>query len=126
MLFLFVNGPIVCPKEARSNFFAVQAVTFWPLIRIVVRSKKLINPRKMNGEVLIDTLFLRSMVPMVIPGHHQILFEPFGIGAEIAVGPGRVKGDKNQIRQDDRLRKSEHERNKDKSAHQSVVYKVGA
>ena len=114
------------PQKARRNFFAVQAVTFRPLIRIVVSSKQFIDPRKMNSKVLIDPLFLRGMVPMMISGHHQKLFEPFRIGTEIAMSPGRVKGDKNQIRQDDRLRKSKHERNKDKSAHQCVVYKVGA
>jgi len=64
-------------------------------------------------------------VPMVISGHNQKLFEPFGIGTEIAMSPGSVKGNKNQIRQDDRLRKSKHERGKDKSAHKCVVYKVG-
>jgi len=63
---------------------------------------------------------------MMISGHHQKLFEPFRIGTEIAMRPGSVKGDKNQIPQDDRLRKPKHERNKDKSAHQSFVHKVGA
>src|ERR1700730_9860874 len=80
----------------------------------------------MNSKVLIDGLFLRGMVPMMISGHNQKLFEPFGIGTEIAMSPSSVKGDKNQIRQDDRLRKSEHERNQDKSSHEGVVYKVGA
>ncbi len=41
------------------------------------------------------------------------------------MSPGGVKGDKDQIRQDDRLRKAKHERNKDKSAHKCVVHKVG-
>ena len=50
----------------------------------------------------------------------------WGIRAEIAMRPGSVKGNKNQIRQDDRLRKSQHERSQDKSAHQCVVHKVGA
>jgi len=80
----------------------------------------------MDSKVLVDALFLRGMVPMVISGHDQILFEPVSIGTEIAMSPGGVKGDENQIRQDDRLRKSKHERNKDKSAHKCVVDKVGA
>src|SRR5216684_4129443 len=109
-----------------GNFFAIQTITFRPFIRIVISSKKFINPRKMNSKVLVDGLFLRSMVPMMISGHNQKLFEPFSIGTEIAVSPGSVKGDKNQICQDDRLRKSKHERSKDKSAHKCVVYKVGA
>src|SRR5882757_10720030 len=95
-----------------------------PFSGIVVSSKKLINPRKMNSKVLVDALFLRSMVPMMISGHDQKLFEPFGIGTEITMSPSRVNGDKNQIRHDDRLRKPKHERSKDKSAHQGVVYKV--
>src|SRR5580700_385401 len=114
------------PEKALRNFLAVQAVTFRPLLGIVVSPKKLIDPRKMNGEVLIDTLLLRSMVPMVVSGHNQKLFNPLCVGTEIAMSPGSVKGHKNQIRQDDRLRKSKHERNKDKSAHESVVYEVGA
>src|SRR3981081_1081690 len=80
----------------------------------------------MNSKVLIDALFLRSMVPMMISGHNQILLDPFSIGTEVAMSPGSVEGNKNQIRQDDRLRKAQHERNKDKSAHKCVVYKVGA
>src|SRR5438876_217625 len=62
------------PEEVRRNFFAVQAVTFRPHIGIVVRSKNSIDPRKMNGEVVIDALFLRSVVPMMISGHNQKLF----------------------------------------------------
>ena len=99
---------------------------FRPFIRIVVSSKKSIDPRKMDRKVLVDALFLRSMVPMMISGHNQILFQPFCVGTEIAMSPGGVKGDENQIRQDDRLRKSKHERNKDKSAHECVVHEVGA
>src|SRR5579859_3154463 len=114
------------PHKARGYFLAVQAVTFRPLIWIVVSSEKFIDPRKMNGKVFIDALFLRSMVPVMISGHDQKLFQPFGIRAEIAMGPGSVQGNKNQIRQDDRLRKSKHHGNKDKSAHQRVVHKVGA
>jgi len=63
---------------------------------------------------------------MVISGHDQISFEPLRVGAEVAMSPGGVKGDENQIRQNDRLRKSEHDGNEDKSAHQCVVYKIGA
>src|SRR6476660_3158483 len=99
---------------------------FRPFIRVVIGSKNLINPRKMNSKVLIDAHFLRSMVPMMISGHNQILFKPFSVGTEIAMSPDSVNGNKNQIRHDDRLRKSKHERNKDKSAHECVVYKVGA
>src|SRR5580658_8806106 len=114
------------PEKALRNFLAVQTVTFRPLIRIVVGPKKFIDPRKMNGEVFIDALFLRSVVPMMVSGHDQKLLNPFCVGTEIAVSPGSVQGDKNQICQDDRLRKSKHERNEDKSAHECVVHKVGA
>src|SRR5438876_5381665 len=114
------------PQKVRRNLFAVQAITFRPHVGIVVSSKNLIDPRKMNGKVLVDRLFLRRMVPMVISGHDQKLFDPFGVGTEIAMSPGGVKGHKNQIRQDDRLRKSKHQRSKDKSAHECVVHKVGA
>src|SRR5262249_54640760 len=80
----------------------------------------------MNREVFVDGLFLRSVVPMMVSGHDQELFDPFGIGAEITMRPGGVKGDKDQIPQDDGLRKSEHEGSKNKSAHKRVVHKVGA
>src|SRR5260221_9618031 len=80
-----------------------------PFIGIVVSSKKFINPRKMNSKVLVDALFLRSMVPMMISGHNQKLFEPFRVGTEIAMNPSGVKSDKDQIHQDDRLRKSKRE-----------------
>ena len=73
-----------------------------------MRPKDFINPRKMNRKILVDGLFLRSVVPMMISGHNQELFEPFGIGAEVAMGPSSVEGDKNQIGQDDRLRKPQH------------------
>ena len=80
----------------------------------------------MDGKILVDALFLRSMVPMMISGHHQELFDPFDVGTEIAMSPGSVQGHKNQIHQDNRLRKSEHERREDKSADQRVVDKVRA
>ena len=63
---------------------------------------------------------------MMVSGHDEKLFEPFRIGAEITMCPGSVQGDKNQIREDDRLRESEHEREQDKSADKRVVDKVGA
>src|SRR5215467_1735096 len=119
----WVNG---LPEKVGCNFFAVKAITFRPVVRIVVRSEEFIDPRKMNGKVLVDPFLLRSMVPVMIPGHDQKLFEPFRIGTKIAMSPRRVKRNENQIRQNNRLRKSEHERNEDKSAHQRVVYKVGA
>ena len=105
------------PKKVRRNFFAGQAVSFRPFLRKVISPKYFINPREMNREVPVDGLLLGGMVPMMISGHDQKLFEPFGVRAEIAMSPSSVKGDKNQIRQDDRLRKSKHERNKDKSTH---------
>ena len=80
----------------------------------------------MNSEVLVDALFLRSVVPMMVSGHNQELVDPFDIGTEIAVSPSSVKGNKNQICQDDGLRKSKHERGEDKSAHKCVIDKVGA
>src|SRR5580693_6022396 len=93
-------------KETRRNFLAIQTVTFRPLVRIVVSPEKLINPGKMNGEVLIDALFLRSMVPMMVSGHDQKLFDPFCIGTKIAMSPGSMKGHKDQVCQDNGLRKS--------------------
>jgi hypothetical protein len=60
---------------------------------------------------------------MMVSGHNQIFFKPFGIRTTIAMRPGSVQGNENQIRQDDRLRKSKHQRRQDKSAHQSVVDK---
>src|SRR4029077_3194444 len=113
-------------NKVRGNLFAGQAILFRPFFRKVVSPKKFINPRKMNSKVPVDALFLRRVVPMMISGHNQKLFEPFRVGTEIAVSPGGVKSNKNQIRQDDRLRKSKHERSKDKTAHKCVVYKVGA
>ena len=80
----------------------------------------------MDGEVLVDAFFLRSMVPMMISRHYQELLNPFRISTEIAVRPCRVKGDKNQVGQDDRLRKSKHERGKDKPANQCVIHEVRA
>ena len=106
--------------------FAGQAINFRPSLGIIVSSKNFIDPREMDSKVFVDGLFLRSMVPMMISGHNQILFEPFGIGTEIAVSPGSLKGNKNQIRQDDRLGETKHELSKDKSAHKCVVHKVGA
>jgi len=67
-------------QKAERNFFAVQAITFRPFVWVVISSEDFIDPRKVDGKVLIDTLFLRRMVPMMIPGHDQILFEPFRIG----------------------------------------------
>ena len=83
------------PPKTWRQFLAAQAVLFRPLIRVVVRSKNLVDPWKVDREVLIDTLFLRSMVPVMVSGHDQELFEPFRIRTEIAVSPGSVKGDKN-------------------------------
>ena len=57
----------------------------------------------MDCEILVDGFFLRRMVPMMESGHNQKLFEPFGVGTEIAMSPGSVKSDENQIGQDDRL-----------------------
>ena len=114
------------PKKVRRNFFAVQPVVDRPGIREVVCSKNFIDPRKMNRKVLVDAFFLRSMVPMMVPGHDQEPFEPFRVGTEIAMNPSGVKSDKDQIRKGDRFRKSKHEGNKDKSADQRVVHEVGA
>ena len=80
----------------------------------------------MDGEVLVDSFLLRGVMPMMKSGHDQNFFEPFRIGREIAVSPSGVKGDKHQIPQDDRLRKSKHERSEDKSADKRVVDKVRA
>ena len=63
---------------------------------------------------------------MMISGHHQKLFEPFRVGTEIAMRPGSVKGYKNQICQDDRLRKPKHKRNQNKSPDKCVIDKVRA
>ena len=47
-------------------------------------------------------------------------------GVYFAMNPSGVKSDKDQIRKDDRFRKSKHERSKDQSADQRVVHEVGA
>src|SRR5262249_58128490 len=121
-----VDGLDARPQKPRQIFYAAKAINVRPFIRKVISPENFVDPRKMNSEVLVDAFFLRGMVPMMISRHNQELFEPFRIGAEIAMSPRRVKGDKHQIPQDDRLRKSEHERGQDKSAHEGVVHKVGA
>jgi len=40
------------PPEAGRDFFAVQAITFRPFVRIVIRSEDPIDPRKVDGKVL--------------------------------------------------------------------------
>src|SRR5438270_4980546 len=91
-LFLYSKCFNCLTEKARRNLLAVQAVALRPVIRIVVRSKKLIDPRKVDGKVLINALFLRGMVPMMISGHDEEFFQPFRTEAEIAVGPGSVEG----------------------------------
>ena len=63
---------------------------------------------------------------VMISRHNHVLFEPFDAWSEIAVRPSGVKGNENQVRHDDRLRKSKHQRSDDECAHQCVVDKVGA
>ena len=91
----------------------------------VIRSEHLIDPRKMDGEILVDAFFLRSMVPVVVSGHDQKFFEPFRIRTKIAMRPSRVKRNEDQVREDDRLRKSKHEWDENKTAHERVVHEVG-
>ncbi len=114
------------PPEAGRDSLSPEAINFWPFVGIVIGSEDSIDPGKVDGKVLIDTFVLRSMVPMMISGHNQIPFEPFRIRTEIAVNPGRVKGDENQVDENDWLRKSKHKRSENKSAHQCVVDEVGA
>ena len=90
----------------------------------VVSSEDLIDPRKVNGEVLVDAFFLRRVMPVMVPWHDDKLFQPIGVGSEVAVSPGGVKRDENQICHQDRLRESKHKRSEDKSAHESVVDEV--
>src|SRR5262249_11342976 len=113
-------------QEAGRNLFAIEAVSLRPVIGIVVSAKKPVDPGEMDGKVFVDTLFLGGVVPMTISGHNQKFFDPFSIGTEIAMRPGGVKSDENQIGQDDRLGKTEHERSEDKSANQGNVHEMGA
>ena len=112
------------PPKAGRDLFTVQAVLFRPMVRVIIRSEDFVDPRKVDSKILVDPLFLGRVVPMMISGHHEILFEPFNVRAEIAVRPGRVEGHKNQVRENDRLRKSEHERDEDEAADQGVIDKV--
>ena len=57
--------------KARRNLFSVQAIKFWPFVGKVICSEDLVDPGKMNSEVFIKALFLRSMVPVMVLGRHQ-------------------------------------------------------
>ena len=96
------------------------------MVRVVIRSEDLVDPRKVDSKVLVDPLFLGRVVPMMISGHHEILLKPFNVRTEIAMRPGRVEGHKNQVRENDRLRKSEHERDENEAADKRVIDEVRA
>ena len=55
--FSFCEGFNRLPEKAGRNFFAVQAVMLRPFLGVVISSKNFIDPRKMNGEILVDALF---------------------------------------------------------------------
>ena len=111
-------------QEAGRNLFAIQTITFGPFVRIIVGSENFIDPRKVDRKVLVDPFFLGCVVPMMISRHHQIPLDPLRIRTKIAMSPRSVEGHKDQIGEDDRLRKSKHERDEDKSAYQCVIDKV--
>jgi len=97
------NGSIVCPKKPGRNFLAVQTVRSGH-VRGIIGSK---NPSIHGNEsqVLVDAL-LGSMVPVMIPRHHQDLFDPLALGPKLQCFQVAWKGDEHQIRQNDGLRKS--------------------
>src|SRR5262249_6443637 len=96
------------PEKARGNLLSVQAITLRPFIRIVIGPEDLIDPGKVDGEILVKAFLLRSMVPMVVSRRYQTPSEPFRAGSEIAVRPSSLQRHKNQIRQNDGLRKANH------------------
>jgi hypothetical protein len=112
------------PDEAGRDLFSVQAIEFRPFIGKVIGSEDLVDPGKMNSEVFIKTLFLRSVVPVVVPRRHQTFCEPSRARCEIAVRPRSLKCHKNQITQNDGLREGNHERRNDTCAHDYVFEEV--
>ena len=80
----------------------------------------------MDSKVLVDALFLRSVMPMMISGHNQELLQPFCVGTEVAMCPGRVKSDKDQIGEDDALRKAQHQGSENETSDKCVIHEVGA
>ena len=112
------------PDKARRDLFSVQAIKFRPFIRKVIGSEYLVDPGKMNSEVFIKALFLRSMVPVVVSRRYQTSCEPSRARCEIAVRPRSLKCHKNQITQNDGLRKGNHERRNNTCAHDYVFKEV--
>ena len=63
---------------------------------------------------------------MVEPREHHERLEPADRRAEIAVRPGRVQGDEQQVGHDDLLGKREHHRDEDETADGNVFHNVRA
>ena len=114
------------PDEAGRDLFSVQAIEFRPFIGKIIGSEDLVDPGKMNSEVFIEALFLGSVVPVVVSGRYQTSREPSRARCEIAVSPRSLKCHKNQIRQNDGLRKGNHQRGNDTCAHDDVFEEVTA
>jgi len=114
------------PDKAGCNLLSVQAITSRPFIGVVIGSEDPVDPRKVDSEIFVQAFFLRSMVPVMVSRSHQTPREPARARCEIAVRPCSLKCHKNQIHQNDRLGKSNHERRKDTRAHDYVFKEVTA
>src|SRR5262249_54019890 len=85
--------------EARRDVLVVQAVAFRPLVLgKIVGSEQPVDPRKVDGKVLVDRLALRRVMPVMVSRLDQERFQPFNRRPEIAVRPGRMKRHEQQVR----------------------------
>jgi hypothetical protein len=48
------------------NLLSLQAITFRPFIGVVTGSEDLVDPRKMDGEILVEAFFLRGEQPFMV------------------------------------------------------------
>src|ERR1700722_7565781 len=71
------------PQKAGRDLFAVEAISFRPFLGKIIRSEKFIDPGKVDGEIFVDALFLRSGVPVIVSRNQKKIFDPFRVGAEV-------------------------------------------
>src|SRR5262249_59498956 len=85
------------PPEAARYVLVGQAVGVRPLVLgKVVGAEDPVDPRKVDGEVLVDGLFLRRVVPVMEPRQDQERLQPLDGRAAIAVRPRGAEGNEKQ------------------------------
>src|SRR6185437_13359389 len=72
------------PPEARRYRLVVQPVGVRPpVLGVIVSAEQLVDPREVDGEVLVDRLFLRRVMPVMEPREDQVGFQPLYSRAEV-------------------------------------------